>query len=181
MPSFGVCGLCEAKKAVLIFGVLVVGTLCFLEDPMGFLHPSISKPYIQSVFQPYPGEEFVAALTKTKLLRSNDETASILPTVLVPGMGDSCFNPGFSQLTNLVAGRTAKEAFCVGAGGDPMTDAVYSFTKTMDEQVEHFANKVKTNPSLAIGFNAIGLSQGNLIVRAYSKNISLCMTIRLHH
>jgi palmitoyl-protein thioesterase len=90
-----------------------------------------------------------------------------LPTVLAPGMGDSCFNPGFSQLTTMVATRTSREAFCFGPGNDAATDPVNSFTKSMDEQVEHFAKKVKAKGELAAGFNAMGLSQGNLIIRAY--------------
>ena len=97
------------------------------------------------------------------------EKVAQVPTVLAPGMGDSCFNPGFSQLTSMVAGRTNRFAFCYGAGSDANTDPINSFTKTMDDQVEHFAQKVKGNIELAAGFNAMGLSQGNLIIRAYSK------------
>ena len=67
-----------------------------------------------------------------------------------------------------MAGRTSRDAFCIGPGDDIVTDPVYSFTKTMDEQVEHFAERVRNNIHLAAGFNAMGLSQGNLIIRAYS-------------
>jgi len=101
-------------------------------------------------------------------IEGTGKTAAV-PTVLVPGMGDSCFNPGFSQLTSMVASRTLREAVCIGPGTDAATDPINSFTKTMDQQVEHFAEKVRENIQLAAGFNAMGLSQGNLVIRAYSK------------
>ena len=70
---------------------------------------------------------------------NHDAIAAVVPTVLVPGMGDSCFNPGFAQLTSMVSTRTKQRAFCIGPGFDPVTDAINSFTKTMNEQVDDFA------------------------------------------
>jgi palmitoyl-protein thioesterase len=97
-------------------------------------------------------------------------TASI-PTVLYPGMGDSCFNPGFSQLTKMVEERTGQPAYCIGPGFDPTSDMINGFAKTMLEQVKHFEVKIRKIPSLKHGFNAIGLSQGNLILRAYAQSV----------
>jgi len=90
-----------------------------------------------------------------------------LPSVLTHGMGDACSNPGFRQLTSLVATRTRSHAFCFSDGRDPMSDTIGGFAKPMQVQVDEFAKYVRSKPELAGGFNAIGLSQGNLIIRGY--------------
>jgi len=41
------------------------------------------------------------------------------------------------------------------------------FFMTMDKNVEVFAQKVKADPKLAGGFNAVGFSQGNSVIRGY--------------
>jgi len=129
---------------------------------MGFASFSFfPKRKLQSVLETFPRDAVIQAM------QEQSSSYSAVPTVLAPGMGDSCFNPGFSQLTGLVATRTNRKAYCYGPGNDVFTDPVYGFTKTMDEQVEHFAAKVRGNIQLMAGFNAMGLSQGNLIIRAY--------------
>lgn len=103
-------------------------------------------------------------------LRGNDDPPSpgkAYPTVLAHGMGDSCFNVGFSQLVSLTAERTGAAAYCIGAGPTIISDSLNSFLTTMDEQLYYFAKQVQANPDLSHGFNAVGLSQGNLIIRAY--------------
>lgn len=121
-----------------------------------------------TVLPAFSNEDILSAVTENALLKRTRQAVQY-PTVLAPGMGDSCFNPGFSQLTTLVAERTKQKAICVGPGEDIITDMYNAFITTLDEQVEHFRRKVQGNPDLAHGFNAVGLSQGNLVIRAYSK------------
>ena len=165
----------EIKANCTIFGIALLlailtgfGVYKFLPDDFGYHHGS--APASSTIFQPFDQEELIHYSKVDNKYRGESRLSSAqVPTVLVPGMGDSCFNPGFSQLTSLVAGRTKRDAYCYGPGSDAFTDPVYSFTKTMDEQVEHFAKRVQANTQLASGFNAMGLSQGNLVIRAYSK------------
>lgn len=42
-----------------------------------------------------------------------------------------------------------------------------SITNKLDTQVESFKKAVTSDPKLKDGFNAVGLSQGNLVVRGY--------------
>jgi palmitoyl-protein thioesterase len=37
----------------------------------------------------------------------------------------------------------------------------------MDASVDVFAAKIQADPNLALGFNAIGFSQGNSLIRGY--------------
>lgn len=48
----------------------------------------------------------------------------------------------------------------VAFGSDAGSDASSTFFKSMDEQVDIFAQAVKADEKLASGFNAIGFSQG---------------------
>lgn len=52
-------------------------------------------------------------------------------------------------------------------GKNAEEDSQNSFFKTMDQQVDLFAQFVRADPYLKHGFNAIGNSQGNLVIRGY--------------
>eukprot|EP01059_Diplonema_ambulator_P027496 TRINITY_DN456_c0_g3_i1.p3 TRINITY_DN456_c0_g3~~TRINITY_DN456_c0_g3_i1.p3 ORF type:complete len:313 (+),score=154.14 TRINITY_DN456_c0_g3_i1:88-1026(+) len=93
--------------------------------------------------------------------------AGRLPTVTAHGMGDSCFNKGFKQLTEAVANTTGSYAVCIPGAPNEPEDTLSGFFVTMNRNVEIFAKKVKEDPQLAGGFNAIGLSQGNSVIRGY--------------
>jgi palmitoyl-protein thioesterase len=68
-----------------------------------------------------------------------------------------------------VSQRTGTAVKCIGPGFDLVSDKLMSFTKPMLEQLAQFHAKVSADPVLAKGFNAIGLSQGNLVLRAYGR------------
>lgn len=144
-----------ASVVVALLVVLGLAGLAGLRGPT-------PTPPASFVLQPFPHP-----LLQTLPSSLGARATTSLPTVLVPGMGDSCFNPGFSQLVQLVAQRTNTSAVCVGPGFDPVSDAIGSFAKTMREQVEQFRTRVRKHAELKQGFNAIGLSQGNLVIRAY--------------
>merc|ERR1712232_1386533 len=93
--------------------------------------------------------------------------AASLPTVLGHGMGDSCFEPGFSSVTKAIAKRTNTYAKCIPTGGNILSDTINGFLMNMDKSVDVFAEKIQADPKLKGGFNAIGFSQGNSLIRGY--------------
>lgn len=90
-----------------------------------------------------------------------------LPTVTGHGMGDSCFEPGFKSVTAAVAKRTGSYAACIPTGNNILSDTINGFLMTMDKSVDVFAEKIRKDPNLKGGFNAIGFSQGNSLIRGY--------------
>jgi len=94
-------------------------------------------------------------------------TDSVLPTVLGHGMGDSCFEPGMGSITKAIASRTGSYAKCIPTGGNILTDTINGFLMNMDKSVDVFAEKIRADPKLKGGFNAIGFSQGNSLIRGY--------------
>jgi palmitoyl-protein thioesterase len=88
------------------------------------------------------------------------------PTVTAHGMGDSCFNSGMQQITQMIAKRTGQYGVCVPTG-TRLTDTINGFFMTMDKNVDVFAAKVQADPKLKNGFNCVGFSQGNSICRGY--------------
>jgi len=93
--------------------------------------------------------------------------AATLPTVTAHGMGDSCFEPGFSSITRAIGKKTGTYARCIPIGGNIITDTIDGLLKNMDASVDVFAAKIKADPKLSGGFNAIGFSQGNSLIRGY--------------
>merc|ERR1719414_680285 len=51
--------------------------------------------------------------------------------------------------------------------GCVVEDQSNGFLMNMDDQVDQFARVVRADPKLAQGFNAIGFSQGNTVIRGY--------------
>lgn len=89
------------------------------------------------------------------------------PVVLAHGMGDSCFNGGMKSVTALVGDRLGVYAVCVPTADSLIKDVLASFLMNMDASVDEFAKRVRADPKLAGGFNALGLSQGNNLIRGY--------------
>jgi len=94
-------------------------------------------------------------------------SAAHLPTVFMHGMGDSCFNSGMASITAMVGKHTGSYSVCIPTGPDLASDSNNGFFMTMDKNVEVFAAAIKNDTRLAGGFNAIGFSQGNNIIRGY--------------
>lgn len=92
---------------------------------------------------------------------------SSLPIVTGHGMGDSCFEPGFKSITKAIGKRTGTYAVCIPTGDGILRDTIDGFLMSMDKSVDVFAKKIKADPKLAGGFNAIGFSQGNSLIRGY--------------
>jgi len=94
-------------------------------------------------------------------------SAAHLPTVYMHGMGDSCFNAGMKQITADTGTHLGSYSVCIPTGPDLNSDTNNGFFMTMDKNVEVFAEAIKKDPKLAGGFNAVGFSQGNSVIRGY--------------
>ncbi len=92
---------------------------------------------------------------------------SSLPFVLAHGMGDSCFNPGMKSVTAAVGKKLNVYSTCKPTGDNVLMDTINGFLMNMDKSVDEFAKRVKADPKLKGGFNAMGLSQGNNLIRGY--------------
>lgn len=92
---------------------------------------------------------------------------SKLPTVFAHGMGDSCFNAGMKQITADTGKHIGSYAVCVPTGDNVVSDTINGFLLNMDKSVDVFAAKIQKDPKLAGGFNAVGFSQGNSLIRGY--------------
>jgi palmitoyl-protein thioesterase len=89
--------------------------------------------------------------------------ASYIPTVFMHGLGDSGSNRGMKNLAKTVS-DTYPGAYSVAVD---VANGMSSYTSSLESQVDDFAKTVSADSNLAKGFNAVGLSQGGLIVRAY--------------
>mmetsp|Transcript_27352 Transcript_27352/g.33400 ORF Transcript_27352/g.33400 Transcript_27352/m.33400 type:complete len:278 (-) Transcript_27352:178-1011(-) len=74
-----------------------------------------------------------------------------------------------AQITHLVGKRLGDGVYsvCVGDGDSQPEDTINGFLMNLNKEVEFFAKKVAADPGLSKGFNAMGLSQGNLVIRGY--------------
>lgn len=97
------------------------------------------------------------------------------PVVVMHGMGDFASNPmGMATIGKLISKNVSAYVRNVEICSDParisgcaVEDQQNGFIMTMDEQVEQFARVVRGDTKLAGGFNAIGFSQGNALIRGY--------------
>lgn len=79
------------------------------------------------------------------------------------GLGDSGSNRGMQNLAKSVS-DAYPGAYSIAVD---VANGLSSYTQSIDVQVDAFAAVVQKDAQLANGFNAVGLSQGGLIVRAY--------------
>ncbi|KAA0163410.1 hypothetical protein FNF31_00587 [Cafeteria roenbergensis] len=89
--------------------------------------------------------------------------SNFTPVVLMHGLGDAGSNPGMEQLARTVSDAyPGKVSLAVN-----VSNGFLSYITPMQAQVDEFAATVRADPRLAGGFDAVGLSQGGIIVRAY--------------
>lgn len=91
------------------------------------------------------------------------------PVVQMHGMGDFASNPmGMVPLKNAISKRLdGTYVTNIPLGANAVEDMMGSFLEVMDKEVDIFAAAVRADENLANGFNAIGYSQGGLIIRGY--------------
>eukprot|EP00929_Paragymnodinium_shiwhaense_P111116 TRINITY_DN7872_c0_g1_i1.p2 TRINITY_DN7872_c0_g1~~TRINITY_DN7872_c0_g1_i1.p2 ORF type:complete len:358 (-),score=85.77 TRINITY_DN7872_c0_g1_i1:211-1284(-) len=143
-------------------------------DPVGSLPPNLKTLVSLSQDSPETLAELVASSPLSVKVKEIQEPADVaapdagvLPTVTAHGMGDSCWEPGFSSVTRGIGKKTGTYAKCIPTAGNIITDTIDGFVKNMDASLDYFAAKIKADPKLAGGFNAIGFSQGNSLIRGY--------------
>jgi len=95
-----------------------------------------------------------------------EPVANKYPTATAHGMGDSCFNAGMKEITELIGKQTKNTAKCIPTG-NRLSDTPNGFFMTMNKNVDVFADKIKQDKVFANGFNCVGFSQGNSICRGY--------------
>jgi palmitoyl-protein thioesterase len=84
------------------------------------------------------------------------------------GMGDAADNAGMVSMRKAISQRLGGAyVLNVALGASAAADSRNSIFLNMDLQVEAFAMQVRKDYRLAHGFNAIGYSQGNLVIRGY--------------
>jgi len=97
------------------------------------------------------------------------------PIVMMHGMGDFAKNPmGMIPIKNKIADLAKTYVHSVELCSEPTKlencitdDQSNGFFMTMDHQVDQFARVVRADPKLKDGFNAMGFSQGNTLIRGY--------------
>merc|ERR1719277_1624751 len=90
-------------------------------------------------------------------------------------MGDFANNPmGMVPLRELIAQKAnayvASVALCSNKtqlANCDQEDQMNGFSMVMDDEVDQFARVVQADAKLSGGFNAIGFSQGNAVIRGY--------------
>jgi len=103
------------------------------------------------------------------------EAAVGTPIVMMHGMGDFAENPlGMVPLRKRIASGANAYVHSIELCSKPdklagcsVEDQSNGFLMTMDDQVDQFARVVQADKQLAGGFNAIGFSQGNTVIRGY--------------
>ena len=102
--------------------------------------------------------------------RRTTTTSTAIPVVIAHGMGDSCYNEGMIQITKLVSTWLQNVyTVCIPIGTTPSEDTNNGFFLNMNDSIDYFAQQIQQDAQLmaAPTFHAIGLSQGNNIIRGY--------------
>lgn len=111
--------------------------------------------------KPADGTEF--SIPEVYLTREPAPAANYRPVVLMHGLGDSGNASGMQSLV-----KSVMNAFPGAYATSPdVADGTSSYFTLMQDQVDQFAKTVRSDPKLQNGFNAVGISQGGVIVRAY--------------
>lgn len=142
---------------------------------------AFSNCLIKEIFKlsKYSQEEYIEMLKESEIksifkMTPNEEEETTYeisdtqyrPVVQMHGMGDFATNPmGMEPMRAELAKRLNTYVTNVALGSNFLFDSLSEFLMLMNKEVETFANKVKNDPKLVGGFNAVGFSQGNLIIR----------------
>jgi len=86
-----------------------------------------------------------------------------LPVVFMHGMGDAGDNPGMKSICQSVSDAyPGTHVNCLN-----VANGAASISTVMKDQLEEFVQAIHADEKLSGGFNAVGMSQGNLLIRSY--------------
>lgn len=112
----------------------------------------------------------VAAAAIGSDVQADDEPGH-LPIVIWHGMGDNCchsWSMGYvKQLLQDHLDQVYVRSLMIGSG--PAEDTTNGFFKPVNQQVEEVCEKIRSDPELQSGYNAIGFSQGGQFLRAVAQ------------
>jgi len=113
--------------------------------------------------------EFTSSDSIDSVVMKSGADSPHLPVVQMHGMGDFAANPmGMVPLKNAISKRlNGTYVTNVALASNVVEDMLSSFLQIMDKEIDNFAKAVQADANLAGGFNAIGYSQGGLIIRGY--------------
>jgi palmitoyl-protein thioesterase len=113
--------------------------------------------------------EFLFSLLLVSFFSVSVFADDYLPVVQMHGMGDFAKDPMGMVPFKKDISKALDGAYVLNVqiGNGPAEDIADSFLMNMDKQVDYFANVVQQDEHLKDGFNAVGYSQGNLIIRGY--------------
>lgn len=162
---------CHLMEAASIDAEKLSKELYEFSKSIGFV---INEPSSPSSSSSSPQNNQIHIRTSTNRRRNIELESKVatkeftLPSVLAHGMGDSCFNPGMQKMTSKVSELTNNQyATCIPTGDNQHEDTIHGYLLNMDASIDVFAQKVKADPKLQNGFNAVGFSQGNNLIRGY--------------
>lgn len=91
------------------------------------------------------------------------------PVIQMHGMGDFAKNPlGMLPFKRRISKRlNGTYVTNIQIGKNPIADQLNGFLMNLDDQVEYFLHVIQNDTNLANGFDAVGYSQGNLVIRGY--------------
>lgn len=112
---------------------------------------------------------FVTILLFNIVYSSDGSANGPRPTVIWHGMGDTCCYPfSMGRIKKLIESEVPGiYVNSIEIGDSIEADEFNSFFKNVNEQVDEVCEKLKADPALSNGFNAIGFSQGGQFLRAY--------------
>ncbi|KAL1524169.1 hypothetical protein AB1Y20_019078 [Prymnesium parvum] len=92
-----------------------------------------------------------------------DPADDAVPVVLMHGIADSSTSAAMQQLVDsILAAFPAKRVLAL-----PVSNGLASILREMDRQLEELVRIIRADNSLKHGFDAMGFSQGGLLLRAY--------------
>jgi len=94
--------------------------------------------------------------------------AAFVPVVFLHGMGDSGSNAGMKSICKTASDKyPGLHSVCSN-----VANGMSSITTELHKQLDEFTSEVRADPKLKGGFTAVGLSQGNLVIRAYIEKVN---------
>lgn len=150
--------------------LLLGGAAVLVASPVAAIMPpeasslSVSMAYIHKNSKPY---ELVNSMAGKANGEHKGQAAAKLPVVMMHGMGDAGNNSGMHSLCEEMAKKYDVYVVCLD-----VADGFSSITTRMEEQLKALTKVIQADEKLKNGFNALGNSQGGLLMRSYLEKVN---------